>query len=971
MLVTWSDILDGEIVNAAWAVVQMAAKPRTSRRVATELETASWADTERLIRDALVEIETSPYLPDLSGEEVAELEAALKQHEFQGALQTLLATRLTDAPEEDAAKARKAVRLALSAGTTPLRSHRISSENSSAKTALFAKFRSSVQRRGAQSSNLSRAPGVRYAELLSDYFDDRISALVGELEGRVGFAGLAQVRAEAYNTRIVALLGAIERQVSALTDSGLGSEAAAEWVTRYRRQALERHGKIEPPDFERRRRVPIERIFVDTSVYAYSDNRVEFGWHEAGRSSLRVTHLADRIDRTVLLGNPGGGKTTATSVLTNYFATDVTRRIPFVVTLRDYAGPGLPGHSVVGHIERTLETLYQCAPPKGLVERFLLTGRAIVIFDGLDELLETSRRRDVSDRVEQFCSAYPLTQVLVTSREVGYDEAKLDVHQFDCYRLGGFDVREITEYVHKWFSVQEYLTPLDAQSEAQSFLAESESAHDLRYNPLMLSLMCILYRGSGSLPRDRAGIYGKCSELLIGKWDERRKIHHELQAGRLVEPAIRYLAWWLLNGHDSSAAVTERSLIRETASFLYGRGFESDDDARIAAKEFVDFCRGRMWVFIEVGTSADGEKLYAFAHRTFLEYFAAAHLATISDTPEDLARAIAPHVSSPNSWQLVGELAIQIKDSSSDRGSDRIYATLLSPSLAFQEDGPKLTFLVRCLESVRLSPAMVRSLIRALMDYRMSSNSSAVSMHPFRLLLAQNPIPDQLITDEIERRLETVMASGTSMARAEALLLILEIRIRDFRQDKLSDFWSQWSAQQIGRYHAEISAEAIQSSRLRTPALKANAISLAETLRMPRGLGVLMESYPQVLGIWDELPYAIDLLYELERSGQDADVIANFALIGRRLESNADLPWARCPRKSYTYSGSMLAGIGRDVDIYSGLGAAAVYAMFMEIGGDREMNHQPILDLPMPTNFQSIFLDWLEGRVSFVEIIDE
>ena len=28
MLVSWSDILDGEIVNAAWAVVQMAAKKR-------------------------------------------------------------------------------------------------------------------------------------------------------------------------------------------------------------------------------------------------------------------------------------------------------------------------------------------------------------------------------------------------------------------------------------------------------------------------------------------------------------------------------------------------------------------------------------------------------------------------------------------------------------------------------------------------------------------------------------------------------------------------------------------------------------------------------------------------------------------------------------------------------------------------------------------------------------------------------
>jgi predicted NACHT family NTPase len=46
-----------------------------------------------------------------------------------------------------------------------------------------------------------------------------------------------------------------------------------------------------------------------------------------------------------------------------------------------------------------------------------------------------------------------------------------------------------------------------------------------------------------------------------------------------------------------------------------------------------------MWVFSDHGTTASGEKLYAFTHRTFLEYFAAAQLA-YSDTPENLARTL-------------------------------------------------------------------------------------------------------------------------------------------------------------------------------------------------------------------------------------------------------------------------------------------------------------------------------------------
>ena len=67
MMVNWPDILDGEIVNAAWAVAGMVARPRTSRRVAASLGTAAWADTERLIRDALAGIaaDLDRYLPML------------------------------------------------------------------------------------------------------------------------------------------------------------------------------------------------------------------------------------------------------------------------------------------------------------------------------------------------------------------------------------------------------------------------------------------------------------------------------------------------------------------------------------------------------------------------------------------------------------------------------------------------------------------------------------------------------------------------------------------------------------------------------------------------------------------------------------------------------------------------------------------------------------------------------------------
>jgi hypothetical protein len=143
-------------------------------------------------------------MPDLSADQAAELAAAVRQDEVQGALRTLLAVRLTDASATDAAQARKAVRLAVG-GTSP-----------------------------SLDESLPAMPHT-LCGALSEYLDERICSLVAKLEGRVGFAGLAQVRSEAYNARIVALLGAIERQVVALADPAARTQAEAEFLERYRR----------------------------------------------------------------------------------------------------------------------------------------------------------------------------------------------------------------------------------------------------------------------------------------------------------------------------------------------------------------------------------------------------------------------------------------------------------------------------------------------------------------------------------------------------------------------------------------------------------------------------------------------------------------------------------------------------------------------------------------------------------------
>src|SRR5262249_12374675 len=132
---------------------------------------------------------------------------------------------------------------------------------------------------------------------------------------------------------------------------------------------------------------------------------------------------------------------------------------------------------------------------------------------------------------------------------------------------------------------------------------------------------------------------------------------------------------------------------------------------------------GRMWVFSDTGTAPSGANLYSFTHRTFLEYFAAAHLAYSCDTPEHLARSLAPHVTR-NEWEVTGELAVQIKDHTSDDGARRIFAALLRDRRyrSLTSRSRMLQFLGRCLRSIDPPPQIIRQLGQEILSFLLAGD---------------------------------------------------------------------------------------------------------------------------------------------------------------------------------------------------------------------------------------------------------
>jgi hypothetical protein len=554
----------------------------------------------------------------------------------------------------------------------------------------------------------------------SALFDALIQACEEALEIAIGQDNMAALdaRAAARHSVLFEEIELIKRNLDFLTSAPrVGLKEIARFEERYRLIVEQRHGFITLPNLSIAQKVPLEQLYVPNNFFRFG-RKDEDGREHAG-SILDARDLIGVLDRTVVVGNPGAGKSTFSQYVCHTFAAGKTKKAtrsltPFLVILKDYGAEKKARQcSILDFIEDTSNSRYQIKPPLGAIEYLLLNGRALVVFDGLDELLDTSYRREITADVESFCTLYPSSAILITSREVGYDQAPLDPKRFAAFRIAEFDEHQVQTYAWKRFAVDDDLTLEQKRAMPRSFLEESASVSDLRSNPLMLGLMCTIYRGETYIPRNRPGVYEKCALMLFEKWDRSRQIDVRITFEDRLSPVMKHLAHWIYSDTNLQAGVTEARLINKAAEYLHNRFVEDVDVARKTARDFIEFCRGRAWVFTDTGTTGEGELLYQFTHRTFLEYFTAAQLVRTHATPDDLGNTLIPRIQK-REWDIVAQLAFQIQNTNIEGAGDRLIEILVekADSVGQAGDWPLISFGVRTLEFLVPAPRIVRELTK-------------------------------------------------------------------------------------------------------------------------------------------------------------------------------------------------------------------------------------------------------------------
>ncbi|HDZ19799.1 hypothetical protein LCGC14_0303940 [marine sediment metagenome] len=549
-------------------------------------------------------------------------------------------------------------------------------------------------------------------EVFSVFYESTQRAIAAAIEKGNLAAHEAQsiLRFRVLRDELLAIKKAVE---STISPAPVDIDDIASFEESYRREVTAKYGQITPPDFDTAKKWPIGKLYVPPTL-ARLDS-------ETDDKSLSYDEFVSEVYRAVVLGDPGGGKSTLVAKIASDAAANPEERLvggrqatPMLVVLRDYGTERKKDNcSIAQFIEKRSASTYQLVPPVGALDYMLRQGRSLVIFDGMDELLETSDRREITGAIESFCRLYPTVPVIVTSRRVGYEQAPLDPELFEVFSLMEFDDSQVTAYVGNWFETSTEVPNQELRTSVTRFMEESEIVSDLRKNPLMLALMCNLYRGQGYIPKNRPDVYEKCAMMLFERWDKSRGIHVSLPFEEHIRPTVMFLAHWVYENPEAQEGVPESRLVEKAVEYLFPRRFDDENRAEHAARDFIQFCKGRAWVFTDAGTTDDGEALYKFTHSTFLEYFTARYLARKNETADKLVETLLPRILR-REWDVPAQLAFQIKSRDVEDAGDRMLRALLERPLGSADEHRILvSFAARCLEFIVPSPAVIQQIVDA------------------------------------------------------------------------------------------------------------------------------------------------------------------------------------------------------------------------------------------------------------------
>ncbi|NER79063.1 MAG: NACHT domain-containing protein [Leptolyngbya sp. SIO1D8] len=353
----------------------------------------------------------------------------------------------------------------------------------------------------------------------------------------------------------------------------------------------------------------------------------------------------------------GFGKTTLLKHLAYIYGTQQHRKyqvpflVPILLPLRNYrqqfaADPplALPELVMQHHVKALTELNPRLANlPDRWAQDILSQGKALVMFDGFDEIPEPERQ-NLSRWIQAQMRRFDRSIFILASRPKAYQESFTDPLRTRIW-VRPFNTRQQTRFVTQWYSSQERLArggrnspevQREANRNAQNLLSQIQDPQrpelaDLAKNPLLLNLLATYHRSNPGveLPRQRAELYQDICALQLRKRPDARNIPLPLSPADR-QSVLQAVALTMMQ--CSLRLISEAELEQMIAGVLQAQG------QSVAARDFLNQIIDVSELIVRQGLEG-----CEFAHLSFQEFLAAAQIKSLNQ--ESL---LYPHLQNAN-----------------------------------------------------------------------------------------------------------------------------------------------------------------------------------------------------------------------------------------------------------------------------------------------------------------------------------
>lgn len=358
--------------------------------------------------------------------------------------------------------------------------------------------------------------------------------------------------------------------------------------------------------------------------------------NKTDRSNAPVSteRLIELSSHTVLLGDPGAGKSTVVKQLCQHLlhtepASDADRCFfPLVLRCRELGRSDSLFQWILGALGIKLTSSQAGRSTERLVSKLLDECRPFLFIDGLDEASSEARER-VLRQFGSLVHCVTAARMMLTCRSGGFDHM---IEGADVYEIAPLNQRLIREFTAKW------LPEVPQRAEFLKQLKRSPYG-DTAVRPLTLVHLCALFLAYGAIPDRPRTIYRRIVLLLLEDWDranlvQRKSAYAQFGPDRKADflAAFSYAA--TMNGFRG------RFSTRDLKELYQGVCAEFELPPR-EARQVATEIESHSGLLVQCGHDE-----YEIAHLSLQEYLCADYLVRghLNNLPYNLMRGLADEI---------------------------------------------------------------------------------------------------------------------------------------------------------------------------------------------------------------------------------------------------------------------------------------------------------------------------------------